>query len=132
MHLRCELWRRPVCHDGCAFCGACPGQHAGRQEATPLHHLASLRVGPFTLRPRPTLPLPSGVKLEREHSRPRRNMHPVLKQGNAQFRALQRQRAQQGQAGATEQGAAQQGGEQQRRRVGRQQGRGQAAAEGSN
>ncbi|KAI7846416.1 hypothetical protein COHA_000126 [Chlorella ohadii] len=73
-----------------------------------------------------------GVKLEREHSRPRRNMHPVLKQGNAQFRALQRQRAQQGQAGATEQGAAQQGGEQQRRRVGRQQGRGQAAAEGSN
>lgn len=67
------------------------------------------------------------MKLEREHSKPRRNMHPVLKQGNAQFRALQRQRAQR--AGADGQEAAQQGGQQQRRRrQGRQQGRPQEAA----
>lgn len=40
----------------------------------------------------------AGVKLVREHSRPRRNLHPVLKAGNADFRAQQRQR-QGGEAG---------------------------------
>lgn len=71
------------------------------------------------------------MKLEREYSRPRRNMHPVLKQGNAQFRALQRQRAQQGQARPSGEAAQQQGSQQQQRRKGRQQARQQPAAESS-
>ncbi|PSC68038.1 Replication factor C subunit 5 [Micractinium conductrix] len=49
-----------------------------------------------------------GVKLEREHARPRRNLHPVLKQGNKAFRAEQRRR-QAAAAGGHEGGAAAQG-----------------------
>lgn len=61
-----------------------------------------------------------GVKLEREYSKPRRNMHPVLKRGNAQFRAVQRQRARAAQGEGGRQEAGQQGGEQQERRQRRQ------------
>lgn len=44
----------------------------------------------------PLLPVPppsasAGVKLVRSYAPPRRNMHPVLKSGNASFRAQQRQ-----------------------------------------
>jgi hypothetical protein len=49
--------------------------------------------------------LRAGIKLDREYSKPKRHLHPVLKQGNAAFRADQRQRQkaapQQGQGGGS-------------------------------